>query len=479
MKKTYVFLLILLVLAVGSVGVIGSIVNGQKDDVTIRESVVYGDKSAAEGITIVNQTHMRHHLFWETTYHVGEKTLCETDYTYVPRGKEIEQKYVYYGIDVQDDVGYYYSGKDNPVDMQKEFEELYDTLKKGETKSKDIYIKDYYDYYPIRMNINLPNTVWVNNDPETEVGDNPFDPKYVINKFQEFFKIPVLETDYVRITVSKAKDSPNSNVAYSEERSSEPNFYQVVSVSAYTDNVCYFAINNRSTQYEYSEDSYNRVERDGAYVDTSLIPGGYGIYSFSYGRGAGEYHTGIDADSLQMVFSLEQDVSVKHMMIRDNQTRLILITEEDEGAFVKVIDLATMKEVQNIRLDKTLYNQFGRYANIFEYEDFISIVYGENIVVISEQKGVYVHEFTVPVKENERCYFPNTMSNAYSISMDFDGEKLAVVGMQGENFGYNNCDYCLLVYDASGLLYFGEYITGMSKYDCDPVLVDTYRVNWK
>ena len=139
MKKTYVFLLILLVLAVGSVSAIGSIVYEQRDDVTIREYVIYGDKSAAEGITVVNQTHMRYHLFWETTYHVGEKPLCETNYKFVSRGEEIEQKYVYYGIDVQDDVGYYYSGRENPVDMQKEYDALYNTLEKGETKSKNIY----------------------------------------------------------------------------------------------------------------------------------------------------------------------------------------------------------------------------------------------------------------------------------------------------------------------------------------------------
>ena len=478
MKKTYVFLLILLVLAVGSVGMIGSIVYEQRDDVTIKEVVVYGDKSAAEGITVVNKIHMKNHLFWETTYRVGEEPLCETNYMFVAKGEEKEPEHVYAGINVNDDVRYYYpSNQSSQSEMQKEFGILYRSLKKGEVKSKKLYIKDYYDYYPVRMMIDLPNTVWVNNDPETEVGENPFDPKYVQDKFQKFFKIPVLESDYVQIRVSRAEDSPNSNMAYAEERSSEPNFYQIGSVSTYTDDICYFAINNKSMKYEYSYERYDRVPTEGEYVDTSLIPGGYGIYSFSYGRGAGEYHTGIDADSLQMVFSLEEDVSVKHMMIRENQTQLVLLTEEDEGAFVRVIDLASMKELQMIRLDDTLYNRFGDYARIFEYEDFLAIVYAENIAVISCVNGVYEHEFTVLAQANERCYFPATY-NIFQTAMDFDGEKLVVAGMQGGQFVSSNCDYCLIVYDASGLLYYGEYRTGMGQLECDASGIDTYCVNW-
>ena len=478
MKKTYALLLILLALAVGSVGVIASIVYGQRDNVTIREYVVYGDKSAAEGVTVVNKMHLRNHLFWETTYRVGEEPLGETNYKFVARGNEIEQEYIYTGISIIDDIQCGYPGRNESMnDLQKEYDELYRSLKKGEVGSKKLYIKDYYDYYPIQMNVNLPDTVWVNNPQEIEVEEQAFHPKYVQKKFQEFFKIPVLETDYAQIIVSKAKASPNSNVAYSEERSVEPNFYQVGTVSTFTDKVCYFAINNRSMKYAYSYESYEREAQAGEYVDTSLIPGGYGIYAFSYSKGTSESQTGVDADSLKMVFSLEQDVAVKHMMIRENQTQLVLFTEEDEGAFVRIIDLASMKELQKIRIDDTLYNRFGYYADIFDYEDFIVIVYGENITVISVVNGVYEHEFTVLAEANERCYFPAN-NTSYNIAMDFDGEKLAVVGLQGGYAMRFQCDYCLIVYDASGMLYYGEYMTGMSNLECDPTVGDTNYVSW-
>ena len=65
MKKTYAFLLILLLLSVGSVSIIASIIYRQRDNVTIREHIVYGDKSAADGITVVSKNHMKDHLFWE------------------------------------------------------------------------------------------------------------------------------------------------------------------------------------------------------------------------------------------------------------------------------------------------------------------------------------------------------------------------------------------------------------------------------
>ena len=73
--------------------------------------------------------------------------------------------------------------------IQKEYLKVLNGMGTGEEKWLKLYLKDYYEYYPVRMSIDLPNTAWADNNPETEVGEEPYDPKYVIEKLLKLVQL--------------------------------------------------------------------------------------------------------------------------------------------------------------------------------------------------------------------------------------------------------------------------------------------------
>lgn len=484
MKKIYVIVAILLILSVGGVGWMGVNIYAQRDQVTIRENKVVGDSSVAEGLTITLRNKMAGHAFWETTYQVGDEEDTETKYSFSLVEKEEKREYKYLGIELYNALTQEFEFATRH-DNQKlsEPQELYlktlNEMEAGEEKTLTLYLKDYSDYYSVRMLIDIPGTVWADNDPETEVGENPYDPWYVLNRFQEFFKIPVLESDCVEMTLKKAGNPSNGASAYTSGGISKRDVYSFETVSAYTENTCYFTISNRKEREVTLNQDVTYMDKE--YIDTSQIPGGYGIYAFSYGRTEGEYHTGIDADSLKMVFPLEKKALVKYMMIRDDQSQMVLITEENNDAYVTVIDLETMQQVQKFLLEENLYDSHY-YTEVIEEDDFIVLLTRGVVIVIAEEKGVYGHAFTV-----EDGQTLDYVWNYHGRSMDFDGEKLALVGDSYGRTSYvsTTCDFYLAVYDKTGLIYYGVYENSLSgtrsghyDEDCMPMDINPYAVMW-
>ena len=65
-KSTFLFVLLLILSTVG-ICYFYTTVNAQKNKVTLTETVLAGDPSAAEGVTVDVKTHYDNHLFWNTT----------------------------------------------------------------------------------------------------------------------------------------------------------------------------------------------------------------------------------------------------------------------------------------------------------------------------------------------------------------------------------------------------------------------------
>ena len=82
MKKIIAIVLLLSVLSVASFCMIGGAVNEEKANVTIKENIIYGDKSYADGVTVFTRAHYDDHLFWHTTYTIGDKNTTATDYEF-------------------------------------------------------------------------------------------------------------------------------------------------------------------------------------------------------------------------------------------------------------------------------------------------------------------------------------------------------------------------------------------------------------
>lgn len=460
MKKVLALMAVLLIASVGIFCAVGAAVNEDKDTVVITENILYGDKSAAEGITIKNQNRYGRHLFWDTTYTIGEAAEYDTECWFSAVEVRKDNPYNYFKIALEIDIAYgcdFNTPAEEQPGIERAYKELYDAAKPGEELKRVIRLKDYYEYYPIGIEIDLPDTSWHGFAHEQLHWTEEYnDYKYAWEKFNEFFKIPVPEDMTFEISISKGYNSNEpTGIGFSFV---DKDSYYMSAMSTYSDDTCYFTINNR--------------RNSGKFVDTSLIPGGYGIYAFSYGGEAKKYKTGIDVDSLKMVYPLEEEAVVVHLSMSEDKTKLLLFTNDGEELLLTVIDVATMTELQTLSLgagDFYEIREYGAEHEFYEGHEFGSFIvlylHGNKICLLVEnEEGEYEHKFTVDAAEAK--VVNSDLAYWKYPSINYDGERLVVVDYLyvGKYTNILSCGYNVAVYKESGLEFYAEYDSSLSTH---------------
>lgn len=481
MKKIIILVSILFVLSVSSLCIISVAIDSQNDTIAITENVIFGDKSIANGIKVISKATYDSHLFWETAYTIKEDPKPITKYTFSASEAHFVNSTKRYMFQLDTDIRY---GCDFSIPAEEQeglarvYKELYDSCEVGNSVSKTIYLKDVYEYYPIRLHIELPYVNWSNNDPENVWNDEPGGEKFVINKFREFFKIPVFDEHGIEISIRKDKDGVGVGIG------STPfgeNFdYYLTTTSAYTEDTVFFTLNNKT--------------RGNVYADFSLVPGGYGIYSFNYKPALLKASTGIDAYSLANVYPLEPELSVEHLSVSEDGKYLIMIGSKNNNTYFTVIDTLTMTKHKEIVIEnKTIHNvkyiaekmaqiASGDYylnvnerSSVKESENFMMLVFSEEFAIIEiTENGEY--ELVFIAKQ------PNYISDEYqymdlTAEMVYDGTKLIVVDSLYPDGAYEHCGFYMAIYDNTGLIYYATYSSSLDinadnhdfSYNCYPL----------
>ncbi len=476
MKKMLLLTALLLVFSFGSMAVICAAVSADKDNVTITERALYGDKGAAEGITVSTVSNYDNHLRWDTVYTVGKQPQTEFSF----HAFEMRDHYINFNYGALLDVDIPYGCEFNvPAEqqsgIQRAYKELYDEAEPGVKTTKIIYLKDFYDFYPVRVDINLPGVFWSGNDAVALVEDHPGSEKYVRQKFNEFFRIPMLEHEAREISVTKSANGYSIGMGSSTVGSDETYFFDTD--SALTEDTCYFTINNRTTK--------------GNLIDTSLIPGGYGIYRFRYAESKNMYTggsepgvTGVDADSLSMVYKLEDEERVNHLLLSKDGSKLLLITQdENRRNWFSVIELAQMELLQKFEIEGIDGNGY----DLHDKGDFLVFMRSDVLALVAlEEDGSYEFKFSSPTAYgiNEEYQYVNTAS-----AMNFNGDKLVIVNSiyEEQHRALDLCSFYIAIHDADGLRYYGEYDSSLSanpdaynySYNCLPYGRDAYTISWE
>jgi hypothetical protein len=71
-------------------------VGGAKDAMAFEESVLYGDRAEADGLTVKIQSQYGHYLYWNTAYAVGGNQT--TDFHFFQNGRNYSDYIVYPGV---------------------------------------------------------------------------------------------------------------------------------------------------------------------------------------------------------------------------------------------------------------------------------------------------------------------------------------------------------------------------------------------
>ena len=194
MKRLLPLLCLLLMLGAAAVCAIGASVASGQDTVVLTPHPLYGDPAAAEGATVSLLAHLDEHLRWDVTYPIGGE--AEADYRFSMRQLNFDRDAHYAGIQLYEDFEYGL-GLDTGaaftdlVGLEVAYYELFRDTAPGTKGTATIRLQDYYTYYPIRIEIDLPGTLWHGLDYERMESDDFVNERLVWDKFSEFFKIPI------------------------------------------------------------------------------------------------------------------------------------------------------------------------------------------------------------------------------------------------------------------------------------------------
>ena len=481
MRKAFVLFAVLLVGSFATLFVLPGQVRKEADNVQYEVEIFEGTPDLVEDVTVTVHNHWNGRLFWDTVYRAGEEPFVNTAHR-VSWKKEKTDSYHREDLWWSEAGGYdcmrMYNGLSGGWSVSSSgslstatgnaelkglsvaFEELAAEVKPGETGTKQIFLNDYMEYFPIQFTIELPGTFGgVYHTVEAE------------KLYEEFFRIPVPKD--ARYTIS-VKKNEIGGITHMEGIDPDQAIYSWNTVSVCTDREIFF--------------TFHRYSADGTRRNTELIPGGFGVYRQPYAIGVEGLF--VDAKQLEMVYSLEEETYPYGSLFLDVNEggQLVIIIDREQGTHLTVVDTATMERVQEIEFKRPEgKNQFLSVARVAE--DFILISYGEYYALIERREEAgYAHRFTFAVTEDDPLYrFGWINENA----MDWNGEQLVYVTCTDGNVMQGRSNFELAVYDKTGRVFHGKYNSSLlteqenapyafSKYGmCQPRTSVCIDVKWK
>lgn len=470
-KATIVFLAVIILLSACFVTA-HIVLLDSADDVTLTRHTLFGDPSYADGAEILLRNHYDQNLLWETSLTFGVDEAPNTKFTFSNDYIQLPSRISYKGVTFNSfsDVFAFFDDhlpettREKYAELIQLFTESESEVSKGEYKTFTVDLADYLDYYPIEGQIILPGiTIHF-----SEFNSATEQYAQITQKFQEFFKIPVDTSFVVQYDIDKRYEGSS----YGAKMDSN---YFINAEGAVTEDACYFTINS--------------VKEDGTIVDTSLIPGGYGIYCLPY-----QADLGVDPDKLEMVYALDPAERFDSLSLSSDGKRLRLHTWKENDLMLTVIDIATMTQVQKVRI---VTNSNKSYYNVVSYDDFVLITEDrlhsdslDRIMVWEElEDGTYRQAISAPINAG---VFPDgsysAFYNEYNSAMDYADGKLAVLihKLDAQGYSKRNCDFYIAVYDSTSMVYAASVelnLTGINNPDpygerIEPMFSDSLEVSW-
>lgn len=475
MKKSIFIFTLLLLISVGSIIAVHAVIYPEKDNISLQETVLYGDKAAAYGLHTKTDLGSDNHLFWTTECNIGAKNEVLTDFTFSHK----EQQHFY--ASESSAISLYTLGNfglQGVVDIDaienEAIKAAIENTTAGESHTTNIRLKDYYDFFPLNINIDFTTgnsdsciSYSYMNDELTSWGYEADDDlnKNLYEDFANFFRFEVPDNYMQKITVGKDDAGNVIDISLESFLSSDdpdapdstltpdvsPDFY-LDTISAVTDGALYFTFSLNDSG-----------------VDTSFIPGGYGIYCLPFtvvkdNQDSSLNRVKIHSEKLKMVYALSESAEIEALKISPYGTKLLLFTVENGAYMLTVLDSKTAEEIQKIEIMKRSDDVNSGVCEPYLYENFIVAAESDGRIALIEMdsRGLYKRIF---IKEAVWSEFEHSLWD-YNSGFAWDGEKLALVSYAYQKYDYDNgsyglaqkCSFIVTVFGSDGeMLYQGYY----------------------
>ena len=419
MKKRlmlYVFLVLIAVVALSGAALAGFLI---QDDITIEAHTLSGDVSAAEGLTLTVYAQRNSNLTWDTTFPATAAFQAVTDFTYHPNGVSFSQD-AYLHFSTASLNGATSTTLENLMEERNRWSdfliepirELARELAPGEEKTETVTVADYWEIYPLTLYLNLPNVTYY------DEGETSF--------LTNYFHIPVPAELTVDITVSLDEDGEcvQATINPTGEES-----YGFCSAELVTEQGIYLGL--------YSCEP-------GETVDFSHIQGGYGIYRIPLPQ---EDDYALPVEDIENILPLSaEDVEAVSLLESPWDGIIEVFTVEQGTLRLRLLEEETCTVIEDYWLDA------DTLPTVVQTEDMLVLLFWEEdtqrFLAYAREDGQY--RLWLDTELPLEAYYLSSLNAA------FDGSRLALVYPWGE---YASVGTGLLVYDQSGLLYHGQYIS--------------------
>lgn len=420
MKKRlmlYVALVLIAVVGLSSAALAGFLI---QDDITIEAHTLSGDVSAAEGLALTVYAQRNSYLTWDTTFPATAAFQAVTDFTYHPNGVSFSQD-AYLHFSTASLNGATSTTLENLMEERNRWSdfliepirELARELAPGEEKTEAVTVADYWEIYPLTLYLNLPNDSTYYDEGETSFLTN-------------YFHIPVPAELTVDITVSLDEDGEcvQATINPTGEES-----YGFCSAELVTEQGIYLGL--------YSCEP-------GETVDFSHIQGGYGIYRIPLPQ---EDDYALPVEDIENILPLSaEDVEAVSLLESPWDGIIEVFTVEQGTLRLRLLEEETCTVIEDYWLDA------DTLPTVVQTEDMLVLLFWEEdtqrFLAYAREDGQY--RLWLDTELPLEAYYLS------SINAAFDGSRLALVYPWGE---YASVGTGLLVYDQSGLLYHGQYIS--------------------
>lgn len=478
----------LLICIGGSAAVIGILRDTEKKEV-MKKTVLAGDASAAVGLTVsfleypevydeeglkegygsyerINDRQWKHTIrFTETGSDTAVALIRDTD-TLLSDEEKWErnqnfEKAIRGQISTRGDYGLEAFGSwlDDSVLMEKQFPISLVLDMRNAKEPTQIRIADYVEYYPMinrvsvpRMdknaNIELPEFWFAVYEDNTYYENSTYDVIKLedlnakARVLKEYFRIPVIKDEVIEFT---GIEDENGEYAYLYHQpvgdSFEPYWINVV-----TEDAVLFTFNTHT--------------ENNAIVDTSLIPGGYGIYRLPYSMGTDGW-TDVRTEELNVFYPMNPASDVIDMNMTLDQKTLMVVYVLDKKIRCSLIDTQTGECLYDAEMMPEIETDYW-YISSACGEDFFALeLFPPTIYTSREDVSLWVLGKDNNGQYGELMHAENNGTLEPSVgNVIFDGERLAQVD-------YNVEYLTVSVYSEEGLIYQGRYDFPTKYWGCE------------
>ena len=354
MKKSAVVLCAFAALCICGIAVMHARLVGTADEVAFRETALYGDVDAANGLTLTARQSCNRQLYWTSAVPVAAPALARTEFWAKDRQTPLDGWYSTEGIRIYSVIGgggynFGSGGASDDVVLERIRESFWymdsdgytamlraamDRTAADEYHEETFRVRDYMEYYPLMVDLDLGGGVmlWWRGEPYVPGTD---DTSGLGDYIAEAFRIPAPENAMLTVKVTKDARGMISSL-YTE---SDPDAIALETQCVVTEDKCWFTLRR------YGEERF----------DFSELRKGYGLYSLPFAMRTepdkfGNKAADLDTDVMHVALPFAEDETPLELFDAGEGTLLLLLRSEKEGLALVVLDTETERVRQRLVL---------------------------------------------------------------------------------------------------------------------------------